>query len=354
MAADVARDDAHGVLGHAEHDREVYLRTPRAARARVQRVEACRRIVLAHRRARFQRHARHAWHPRLEARDVRGPRERSRRAFSIARQRVEADVRLRIVEHAWRIGTGRRGGVGDGRQDLVVDVDKLRRVLCRADRFRDHHRDRFADVADLVDRQRVMRRREHGRAVRVLERNVRGVRRKRAMRNRFDAVFQHVAARQDSDDAMGGACFSGVDASQPGVRMRRAQDDGVGLSGKVHVVAETAGARDEPQVFFADDRLADACASGGFRHKQDQRKFLAVRDNRYGATRQHDYAVRTVLRARMHVRVESVGGERDVIERVRIEPLRKRFFGIRETKDRRRCARNRNAHTLLCACHEHA
>ena len=107
VPADVVRDHAHGVLGDAEHDHQIHFRAPRTAGAGVQRVVAGRRIVCAYRCARFHRYARHSRHFRLEACDVRRARERRGGGFGIARQRIEADVRARLVEHARR--TGLRG-----------------------------------------------------------------------------------------------------------------------------------------------------------------------------------------------------------------------------------------------------
>ena len=108
MAADVARDDAHGILGYAEHDRDVHLRAPGAARSGVKRVQPARFVVLADRCARFQRHAGHARDRCFEARDVRGARERSRRRITVAGIGIEADVGTGVVEQTRRSGSRRR------------------------------------------------------------------------------------------------------------------------------------------------------------------------------------------------------------------------------------------------------
>jgi hypothetical protein len=42
------------------------------------------------------------------------------------------------------------------------------------------------------------------------------------------------------------------------MRMRRAQHHGIRLPREIHVIAEAAGAGDEPQVFLALNGLADA------------------------------------------------------------------------------------------------
>ena len=89
-----------------------------------------------------------------------------RRASSAAKRGVDVAVLLgdarddvvgAVAVHERRVR--RRGvlDVGDDRQRLVVDDDRARRVLGDVAVARDDHRDRLADVADLVARQRVLR-----------------------------------------------------------------------------------------------------------------------------------------------------------------------------------------------------
>src|SRR6185369_17895439 len=56
----------------------------------------------------------------------------------------------------------------------------------------------------------------------------------------------------------------GVDAADARVRMRRAQDRRIGLARQADVVAVTAVAAHQPQVFLAAKRLSD-----GLRHWRD-------------------------------------------------------------------------------------
>ena len=212
---------------------------------RRERVVARRRIVFADRGARLHRHAGDARHPGLEAHDVRGARERGLGRFAIADLGVEADVGARFVEQraARRVAPQR-----PCRQPQAAPRSRPRRArrasLAAATASRDHDRDRLADVAHLVDRERVMRRDEHRRAVRVLERNVGGMRRERPMRDRLHAVGEQVAAGQHGDHAgqlraPASMSIARMRACACGERtMHR-----IGLARQVDVVAEAAAAR---------------------------------------------------------------------------------------------------------------
>ena len=112
----------------------------------------------------------------------------------VAELRVEADIGLCFVEQARRVGFRRRHRVGHGGEGLIVDLDLLGSVLGRRDCPGDDDGDRLADIADFVDRQRIMRRGEHRRAVAVDRLDLRRMGQERNMRNRFQAVGQQVLA----------------------------------------------------------------------------------------------------------------------------------------------------------------
>ena len=58
-----------------------------------------------------------------------------------------------FVQHR-RCRLERVGGIDDGRQRLVVDLDQLQRILGEIAVRRDHDRDRLADIAHALDRDR--------------------------------------------------------------------------------------------------------------------------------------------------------------------------------------------------------
>ena len=64
----------------------------------------------------------------------------------------EGAGRLQLVVHD-RVRGHRLDFVEHGRQFLVLDVDQLRRGLRHVRIARQHHRDRLADVVDLVERE---------------------------------------------------------------------------------------------------------------------------------------------------------------------------------------------------------
>ena len=126
-------------------------------------------------------------------------------------------------------------GVDVRRQDLVVDLHGLGRVLRLRGGFRDDHRDVIADVAHLVAGQREVRRGPVRLAMLVGD--------DPAARQGTDIVRGQILAREDGDDARHGACRIRADLPELRVRMRRAHEAGVGLAGPIDVVRVAASSR---------------------------------------------------------------------------------------------------------------
>ena len=101
---------------------------------------------------------------------------------------------------------------------------------------------------DLVDRQRIMRRGEHRRAVAVDRLNFCRMGEERNMRNWFQSVGQQVLAGEHGENAGHGHGVLDIDRFDPRMRMRRAQHYGVHLPRQVHVVAEAALSGDQSSV----------------------------------------------------------------------------------------------------------
>ena len=82
-----------------------------------------------------------------------------------AAARLPASNRLEMLSgHSGphrRLAGGRLGGIGDGGQDLVVDLDQFGGVLGLSQGLGDHDGDRLADKAHPFARQPEMRAREH-------------------------------------------------------------------------------------------------------------------------------------------------------------------------------------------------
>ena len=141
VAADVARDDADGGGRHPEGAGDVALDAPRAARARVDRVAAARRVVVSEHRPRLHRHAGDPVHARLEADDVRGPRERRVGGGGVAGLGVDAEVRRRVLPHTHGVAGDGVGGRDRCRERRPLHAHALGAVAGGGRCFGDHHRD---------------------------------------------------------------------------------------------------------------------------------------------------------------------------------------------------------------------
>ena len=165
------------------------------------------------------------------------------------------------------------GGVGDGRQHLVVDHDRLGGVLGLRQRLGDDDGDMVADIAHLALGQRRMRAGLHRRAVLGMDHP--------AADQPADLVVGEILAGEDVDHAR--ACLRAAAMSielDVGMGVRRAQEIGVGLAGAVDVVGVVALAGDEAKIFLAAHRRADSGRSHGGSSDWHRCLWLAIRQGR--------------------------------------------------------------------------
>jgi hypothetical protein len=139
---------------------------------------------------------------------------------------------------------------GDRRQGLVVDVHKLGGVPGGRLGLGHHQGHRIAHVADEFSAQQGVRRLVHGAAVAVLHRAQAG--------QQAEAVGGDLLAGQDRQHARQGAGGRRVQGQDAPVGMGRAHHHGPDLAVEAVVVGEPAPAGQEPFVFPARHRGADA------------------------------------------------------------------------------------------------
>ncbi len=136
-AADVGRDDAHLVLGQAEHEgRHQQALDVRILVRDVERVRVVGAVVRRERRARLDRVRDEPVVDDVELRHVRGLRERGVDRGLVAERPRVALVAGRLLVDLRRARLQRIDDVDDRRQHVVVDVDQLGRVLRLVDRSR--------------------------------------------------------------------------------------------------------------------------------------------------------------------------------------------------------------------------
>ena len=149
-------------------------------------------------------------------------------------------------------GFGRRRRVDHGRQHAVVDLDLLGRVPRLRVGVGDDDGDVIADIAHLALREHRMGAGLHRRAVLGMDLP--------AADEAADLVRGDVGAGEHRHHAGRAVRRGGVDLVDRRVRVRRAQEIGVGLAGTVDVVDVVALAGDEADIFLALDGGADAVA----------------------------------------------------------------------------------------------
>ena len=132
------------------------------------------------------------------------------------------------------------------RQGCVVDLDEVESVLGAVAVFGDDHGDRFAGIADAVDRERPV-------LHRLLDTDDEGLR-----------PALHVLAGEHGTHARHCQRAGGVDAAQFGVRIRTAQDGGVQRARPhTEVVGELAAACQQGRVLQALHAAAGVALGGG-------------------------------------------------------------------------------------------
>ena len=164
---------------------------------------------------------------------------------------IEADVPRCFVVQLGRAFLRRVRDGDDDAKSFVIDADGFGGVLRGLAGLGDHHRDTIADEPHPVLGER--------RIGRLLDRSPVG---REAARQAADAVGLEVTPGQDRDDAFARLCRRDVDAPDPRMGVRAADEMRIGLSGPVDVIGEIPPALQEPDVFRAADRRADT----RFRH----------------------------------------------------------------------------------------
>ena len=249
-AADIVADHPDPVRRHAE-DR-ARQRRPVAGHPLAADMEGeflRRRVVLRERRARLHRVDHHAGVVEADAGDVVRPGERRLDRRLVAHVEVEEDVPGTALPELGRVVGERPLDGRRGRERRDLEADGLRRVARLARGLGDHHGHRIADMAHPSDRERRARRHAGRRSVAVLHRHRAG--------DVADPVGFEVGPGIDREHAGGGAGGGDIEDRDLAVARRGAQEDRMGLAGRVDIVGVASAARKQARVLAARDRLAD-------------------------------------------------------------------------------------------------
>ncbi len=248
-AADVGRDHAHLRFRQAQHEgAHQQALDVRVLVGDVERVALVRLVVAGVGGTWLHRVRDQPVVDELELGDVRRLRERRLHRRLVAVAPVVADVVRHLVVHG-RADRGRRLDVDDRRQLFVVDLDQLGRVLGLQIRLGHDQRDLVADVAHLALRQHRMAGLLHRRAVLAVDQPAAG--------QAADLGVGQVGASEDVQHAGRLQRRVELDGADARMRVRRAQEDGVGLAVQRHVVGVLAVAGEKALVFAPAQALAD-------------------------------------------------------------------------------------------------
>ena len=212
-------------------------------------------IVFGDRRARLDRVGREPVVAQIEPRHVPRGAERRIGRLRVAEMPFEDRVVRRDRVNLRRVGRLRARRIDHRRQHLVVDRDLLGRVARLRQAFGDHDRDRLAGITGLAARERRMRRHLHRRAVFRMNHP--------AANETAELGGGEVLAGEDGEHARhrrGGARLHMLDGR---VRMRRADEHRVRLTGPGDVVGVLAPPGDETEILLASHRCAHACRAHG-------------------------------------------------------------------------------------------
>ncbi len=142
-------------------------------------------------------------------------------------------------------------------QRLVVDLDQFGRILGRGDGLGDHHCDRFADIADRVDRQRKMRGRDRRDSADPRP-HIGRVGQAGIVRDRPEPIGAGVGPGQDRQYPGGSPRRGAVDGAQPGMGMRRTHKHGMRHPRQDDIIAKPPAPGQQPKILLAPHRLPDA------------------------------------------------------------------------------------------------
>ena len=201
IAADIVREDAQPVGRNAEHRGKLVLLPHRAAGAGIERVAAGRGIVMAERRARFERHAGDAADMEFLFHDMRRAGECPVGRLGIAEPRIDEHVVRNFIPDDRRARPHRVFGMQHEGQLLVLHLHRFGRVHRLRLGRGDHHGDGLADVARLVRGQQQMRTDENRAAARRGKLHVVFGLRQRIVRNGFEVVGRAVGAGVNAEHA---------------------------------------------------------------------------------------------------------------------------------------------------------
>ena len=154
---------------------------------------------------------------------------------------IDRDIAGRLRPQLRRAVTQCIARVGDRREFLVFRVDELGGVLRRGEGLRDHHRHRFADMHDAVERERRPVRHDECGAVASGD--------GRVAADTADTVEILAGQHPDHAGRLGGRLD--VDAHDLGEGVRRADEIGIGLVRQRRIGDVTAVAAHQRVVFDA-------------------------------------------------------------------------------------------------------
>ena len=250
-AADIADQDAHLLGRQVQHlGADLVARAGRRLGAHRHRDAVGPGIVGGDHHPRLHRDRRQALVDDVERDDMRRGGEGGIGHGAVAVLRLRHDIAGGSRPHlrrAWRGGGGGRGHRG---HFLVVDDHRLGAVTGRAHGLADHGDHGFAGEIRLAHRQHRPWRRGERRAVRSLE----GQRDAEPP----EAGGFEVGAGQHRQHAGDGLGLRRVDRHDARMRMRRAQEDHMGLAGQRDVVGEGTGAAQQRPVLDPPHCLAAA------------------------------------------------------------------------------------------------
>jgi hypothetical protein len=249
-AAHVGRHDAQLVVLHTERAGDDVLHHVHVLAGRVERVTLVLFVVDAERTTRLHRVDHDPVVGEVDLGDVMRPGEGCVDRGPVAVLPIEHAIAGGLFPHLRSALLQRVCQFAHGRQDVIIDLDQFSRVFRLFDGFGDDQSDVIADRAHVVLFQERVGRQRHLCAV------ARGQRCQAW--NSAELVMLDVGAGENGEHALGLAGGRHVDRPDPGVRVRRAEDVGVGLVGYRHVVEVTAAAREQPLIFLAAHRLPDA------------------------------------------------------------------------------------------------
>ncbi len=216
-AADVGNADAKLFPADAKHTVGEQVTDRVCAGGRGYQVQATARgIELPQRTARLHRRGDDAVVDQLAFHDMGGVADHSFHRADLAPVELERDVAPRLRPDRRSV---RQNGIRDRdhrRQRRIVDDDGLGGIARGLSAFRNHERDRLADITNDVARQCVTGRHHERRGHRDMGHRA---------RQRPNIVGGQFGSREHSRNAGHLACHIDADRGNPRMRMRRANDD---------------------------------------------------------------------------------------------------------------------------------